>query len=546
MRDWVGQMKCFAFLNRKVGDTRRLAGCCNYRFVYRKCQCMRHFWQRYPQTEPRRSSCDNRGQCSNVCFGASYETRDRRWLSQLEESDLRESVEILRKMRVAVSASAICVLVVLCLHAEPQQNPPLAEAAAHSLQQSQLTLPGSPPFYLQAEVSQPDQPDKKDFTAKIEELWDSPQKWRRTIQSPSFSETLIVNGEETYEHHTGEYYPWWLRDVVTALFEPTQMLPKISQAEAQAFMPPWETQRCAKFPQTVGAPPQENTVFTILCLDPTSGLLGYLVAPLYAATFGDYSVFHDKQVARHIFLHADGDNFIDAHVTELGDLTNTDIGADLGDLTKPDARVFVVPRGSRAQDQVKTVSVADVTARTLAVSAPAITWPPVREGKTEGVLSVLISVDRSGVVRETRALNSDNPRLSGFAHGQVMAWRFKPLLENGMPVQMETILTLPFATHIENPIPVLSDAEARKQASQIGLTEIPAGLAPKGTTIIVRLHVSSDGSLSGVQPVQPSVGAFTKPLVDFLVRQGSQWHFRPLVNNGKPDIFYAEIVFYSR
>jgi hypothetical protein len=35
------------------------------------------------------------------------------------------------------------------------------------------------------------------YHADIEEYWVAPDKWRRTVKTSNFSQTLIVNGEKT-------------------------------------------------------------------------------------------------------------------------------------------------------------------------------------------------------------------------------------------------------------------------------------------------------------------------------------------------------------
>jgi len=97
----------------------------------------------------------------------------------------------------------------------------ISEAVDHAVQQSKLTLPGGTPFHLKAHIAPAN--SGSGYTAEVEEYWVTPEKWQRTIKSPDFSETLIVNGDKTSEQLTGDYYPFWLHDLVTALFDPLPM-----------------------------------------------------------------------------------------------------------------------------------------------------------------------------------------------------------------------------------------------------------------------------------------------------------------------------------
>jgi TonB family protein len=184
------------------------------------------------------------------------------------------------------------------------------------------------------------------------------------------------------------------------------------------------------------------------------------------------------------------------------------------------------------------IVVSEATARTLCLDTPDIVWPSVRSGKTSGVLSMYISVDRSGRVRETWPLNSDNAGLDDAARQQVMKWKFKPAKTHDVPIQIETVLTFAFNSKVGNPIPILSDVEARKLATNVVEPEFPPGTV-KGTEVKVQIGVSLDGSVNGVG------NPYNMPTPLFMAAYSavSQWHFHPYLRDGKPDLFGADIVF---
>src|SRR6202041_682511 len=70
------------------------------------------------------------------------------------------------------------------------------------LGKSQLTLAGSAPFHIKFSIRETINP-QSDRHAEVEEYWVAPEKCRRTIQSPAFSQTLIVNGSEISETDAG-------------------------------------------------------------------------------------------------------------------------------------------------------------------------------------------------------------------------------------------------------------------------------------------------------------------------------------------------------
>jgi hypothetical protein len=103
----------------------------------------------------------------------------------------------------------------LCAQEEGKQVS-MGEAVEHALQQSRLTLAGGTPFHLKAHIAATDG-SRPEYSADVEEYWVSPEQWRRTVQSANFSQTLVASGAKLSEKLTGDYYPFWLHDLVTAL-----------------------------------------------------------------------------------------------------------------------------------------------------------------------------------------------------------------------------------------------------------------------------------------------------------------------------------------
>ena len=439
----------------------------------------------------------------------------------------------------------ICCLITICSAKDEPRPKNVAEAMEHAAKISQLTYPGSTPFHLKATIAELDSPDS-DYKAEIEEYWLAPGKWRRTIKTPEFSQTMIVNGQEISEQNQGDYYPFWLRNFVTAIFDlaPADIrqmktpIPDLAafQAERSKNLPPalrglrLDTGgSCFKVTQSVGIPPAQNSIFTIICFQNPPWLLMSVISPSFYADFTDFKPFKDKQVARKISNNPEPGTKIEANITELKELKN------------PDPAIFAVQSSTPMEGRITTARVSEEAARGQLESSPNIAWEPVRDGKLTGTLSLVVIVDKEGHVRETWPLNSDNPFPEDQARKAVAEWKFKPLVMDGVPAQMETILTFAFQTKIGNPIPVLSDAEARKQATQtaepkFALTEN----LPAGTAFTVRAAVGEDGTVIGVNNVNNVETSL------FMAANGAlhKWKFRSYLKDGKPDRFDADITFH--
>lgn len=390
-----------------------------------------------------------------------------------------------------------------------------------------MTSKGNAPFYLHAEIVETTNP-KSNYRGEIEEFWVSPEKWRRTIKSPDFSQTLTENGENTSEEDTGDYFPWWLHDLLDAIFNPLPMLDTLKAVDAKMPKPSGSeiSSVCSRMQMKIGVPPAQNTAFLVFCFDGRA-LLKSVVTPGYQAEFDDYRTFQEKTVARRFTLDPEPGTTIEAKITELRELKD------------PDESMFAVPRPTSAGQRITSIRVDEATARTFLKSAPDIVWPTVRSGATSGVLSMYISVDRAGHVREAWPLGSDNAGLEDIAREQVMKWQFNTAASNGVPVQMESTLTLAFDTKIGDPIPILSNDEARKLAVHTVEPTFPSGAAPTGTEVKVRIGVALDGSVNGVSNVSNArVQLFMA--ASAAVRQ---WHFGPYIHDGKQDIFGADVTF---
>src|SRR5262249_41330220 len=137
---------------------------------------------------------------------------------------------------------------------------------------------------------------------------------------------------------------------------------------------------------------------------------------------------------------------------------------ELQELHKKEDAWLQLAAASTAQDPNRSVLVDEAEADKLLQNHADVAWAPVHEGKTKGVVMLMAYVDKEGRVRETARVAADNWTIVDQAREAVSQWHFQPLLRDGAAVQMETMVTLPFETTIVDPIPLLSNEEARKLA----------------------------------------------------------------------------------
>jgi len=276
--------------------------------------------------------------------------------------------------------------------ADDGEKAPLGEIADRAVQQSKLTLPGSRPFHLTAEVIETTNLDS-DYKAKIEQHWCSPEKWRRTIESPEFSQTLVVNGDRVSEKDTGDYFPWWLNDLLTAMTDPLPMLDTLKQINMQITKPNGSERSitCADLRRTYD--------LGVFCFEGSHGLLTTANTRGYQAELKNFKDFGSKRIARTLAITPESGTTIQATITELTELS------------EPDDRMFAIERPTSLQERIGRITVDEDAIRKLSTTGTAVEWPTVGEGLTKGRCSVFVSVDRTGRMREVWPAGCDNPGL---------------------------------------------------------------------------------------------------------------------------------------
>jgi hypothetical protein len=315
----------------------------------------------------------------------------------------------------------------------------------------------------------------------VEMFWESSLKWRRDIKSEDFSQTLIVNGEKVSEQDSDQYFPVGLQTLVNAMVDPATAL--------SSYRP-------------------GDTHLTV-----------------HSISFTDYQSFKGKRIARGLFTNLGPGASMSAEVTKLEELRN------------PDDRLFAVDQTTAKEKQIRVVTLPEVEFRALALESHEIIWPQVLDGATTGTARIYVAIDPSGTVREALPVYTDNERANESACRQIKTWKFKPAMKDGAPVQAESVLTFAMNTRAWGPAFPLSDTEVRKLASNTIDPVFPAGTAPEATC---SLHVAIDFEGHMIESI---AGEGTPGLSGICYQAVTKWHFSPIIENGEPRPYRAEIRF---
>lgn len=405
------------------------------------------------------------------------------------------------------------------VHSQQNTPRPVGPLLDKALKQSQLTLPGSRPFHMKVSVVETTNPTS-DRNAQIEMYWISPQIYRRTIESPAFSQTLVVNGDAVSEKNTANYFPYWLYQVVTALFDPLPYADEVKKLNAPVTQSSWGSggNVCMDAKMRVDR--------WVICFAPKTELLTWIFSKSYNADFREYQPFGYKQVARRVVTTPEFRSEIHAVITILEPLTTTD------------ESLFAVTNPTPASERIQMQRISENQMFAQLTTSSDIAWPKVLGGKPSGGCGAFVSADRDGNVREEFPEGCDNAALEQPLHDAILKWKMKPTIVDGAPVQVQALLGIPFTVDV-TPLPELSDSEARKLALASPEPDFTFSGLASGTNVVVRVSVDDDGKVLGVE-VRENRGIASSTAAQVV---GEQWKFSPYVLDGKPMPFEANIEF---
>jgi hypothetical protein len=414
---------------------------------------------------------------------------------------------------MAPKRDLVTVLLVLSAISLAQQT--TDRSLGDGLLQGALTAPGSPSFHLKAAITGRDDGDSGD----VEIFWVNPSKWRRTIDSLAFSQTLVVNGTEVSEQDSDDYFPVSLQVLVIAMTDPRSLVDFLGPGD-ELLAPANGGTKAPSLCAHLGI--KTSSGMEMMCLQGPNKNTDVIGATGQRISFTDYQDFKGKRVAR---LLIRGRQI--AQVTELTELK------------KPDDKMFAIESPTPIEKQLHIVTLQESELRSQAMQPLEVIWPQVLDGATTGPSSYYVSIDRTGSIRETLTIKSANERANESALRQIEKWKFKPVVKDGIPVQAGAILTFTTDTRAWGPPNPLTDTEARKLASNISDPIFPPGTA-SGASCTVRIAIDDQGNL-----IEAIAGEGTPGLFGPCYQAVKMWQFHPILQDGQPRPYRAELVFHA-
>jgi len=316
------------------------------------------------------------------------------------------------------------------VHPAPVHGEDAVARVREAVKRSTLDQPGTQPFHLKAVIAPSRERDRDSGrTGEIEIWWQSPIRFRREVRSPEFRQIEIVDGEHRWQKNEGDYFPDWLRKTAVALVRPIpyldEVLASVQEADTKRIMGStyyqWSIMSSdGNVKKGLGAS---------VALNDRTGLIFYGGGFGWGAVYDDYKKFHDRVVGRKVGV---GTPEVTAKIVTLEDLK--DAPAPLFDTQAPGADAH----------PIETVRIDELALRKNLLLPSAVTWPMVQTGPKQGLLTTEIVVDREGRIREIGSIVGDNPAVNDAARNAISAMRFAPFLQNGVPVQVISRITMAF------------------------------------------------------------------------------------------------------
>jgi TonB family protein len=217
---------------------------------------------------------------------------------------------------------------------------------------------------------------------------------------------------------------------------------------------------------------------------------------------------------------------------------------------EPSDRIPDLPQtAAQTPGQLKSIPIGQETFEKLLKSPNTIVWPHVHSGNTTGKLSMYVSADREGQIREAYPLNSDNAGLQDAVRDQLLKVQLKPGVFDGAQVQIEAALTFQFST-------ILDSSSETSVPDSNPLAQPEAKPIVVGKSIMNAMHlkfyapvypqdlkesrvsgnvdftaiIGRDGRIISLTPLSSPNPEFTEAAIAAV----KQWTYKPYLLNGSP------------
>lgn len=331
-----------------------------------------------------------------------------------------------------------------CTHSVHAAGPASATLAARlqsAEEHSSLDDAALRPWHLKLAVHLFDPQGTPSGDGTIEEWWSSPGHDRREYNTPTYKATEIRDGDKQYRTKDAGSPPYELSLLLEQVVDPTAEYKKEDPSHAEL--------RKLKF----GTVPLECIMLSQPIHDLASAPLGLF--PTYcfdvgkdvlraSYEFGNQSilmnrmgVFLGKNVATKVTLSENERPVADEEVTVL-----RTIGPE-------EPRPEFNPSDDMAAQNLKIVPVSGDTMEGKVLSKVPPIYPKYAEqNRIRGTVILNAIIGTDGHIHSLRVISAPDPSLAISAVDAVRRWTYTPYLWNGLPVDVDTTITVNYSFHI--------------------------------------------------------------------------------------------------
>jgi len=275
-------------------------------------------------------------------------------------------------------------------------------------------------------------PEFAAMQADVEIWWLNSITYRTEIRSATFRQTRIVNGGVVEEQNIGDFYPRWIQNFVDALFEPVPHLDKLRREPGDIPISQ-ESHACISH----GGP--DELSLTQLCFQGKQPLLASGVAFNRYVAFDNFVAFGQQLVPRTLINDLPANTLLRGEILLLESLPQAAYP-----LVK--ATRFTSPlQQIRTRLLARSEAEAMLIPQTLAAPMPSTglkklagySKPAAYPMPEKDPVLVYVRTDRTGRVREAYTDRNDVYNQHRGAVAKALQLRFRPLLVNGAPQQIE-------------------------------------------------------------------------------------------------------------
>lgn len=300
-----------------------------------------------------------------------------------------------------------------------------------------LDDPNMKPWHIKVSYQTFDDPGKPGYTGTFEEWWAGPKKSKRVYTSPQFNQTTYVT--ETGTYRVGDQYG---PPVAESLVRQKLVSPMPTDADAEGAKlrrtsdPASKAKlTCFEYAQNIKHELGESPVglFPLYCFDPQQPVLRF------SGSFGLFNTVYEKVGSlNHHYIGIDlaisdkGKPFVNAHVVEGNLLVNVDDSM----FVPPAANATKLADGGKAKVGGGVIAVRKI-------GGPNPMYPhQAKSARIEGKVILSAVIGEDGHIHQLRVKSAPDASLAIAALAAAEDWTYQPYTLNGLPVEIETEITV--------------------------------------------------------------------------------------------------------